>query len=88
MPQKNPTDNLTKTSNYFHSLVHTDDYEEDYLLKWNLVSNDDEENYLTEDPINPYKLSPSATETIETDILSHIAAVSIVVTTAPVFNKF
>ena len=42
LPQKKLTVGLTVTSNSDNNSVHTDDYKEDYLPAWNLITINDE----------------------------------------------
>ena len=83
---KNHTVVLTATSNYDNYSVDKYDGEEDDLSIWNLNTTDDEENDDTKDPFETAKPSPSESVQLETALSSHISAVSIVVTKAPVFS--
>ena len=81
---KNHTVVLTATSNYDNYSVDKYDGEEDDLSIWNLNTTDDEENDDTKDPFETAKPSPSESVQLETALSSHIFAVPIVVTKAPV----
>ena len=83
---KNHSVVLTATSNYDNYSVDKYDDEEDDLSICNLNTTDDEENDETKDPFETAKASPSELEQIDTALSSHIFAVPIVVTKAPVFQ--
>ena len=71
LPQKNPTVDLTATSNSDHYSLDKDYDKEDDLPTQKLSTTDDEENDETEDPFEPAKPSPSAAAPI-TQLYHHI----------------
>ena len=86
LPQKNPTIDLTATSDSDHYSVDKDDDKEYYLLTQNLITTDDEENDETEYQFELYKPSHIAEVKIDTTLPSPISAARIAATKSQVFQ--